>query len=356
MVQAAPEIWDEVARHYSREIAPAERDLVGEIAGVLNRIGLLPPARLIEVGAGSGHLSLLLHELGYDTTLLDFSPIALEHARAMYTAHGHTTKLAAVDDGRFILGDAFALPEMRLGGFDLAWNSGVCEHFDSVGLERMLRGMATIASKVLVVVPNPESVFYLAGRRRATAQNSWPYGVELLRRNYVEIFRAAGLGRIGHGFLARNMTRDWIRLAVGAEAAELFERLLDERHMPSRELYLQYFIGQSEPHAMRQDGMAASLHSKDMDDDAFDRTFSLDALGTAMAALAKTQQEAERLKADAAEELRVAHDRAALAEAALASGREDLRMQLLSAQADLAQTKAEASHARDELNRECTRA
>src|SRR5215475_3585501 len=40
-----------------------------------------------------------------------------------------------------------------------------------------------------------------------------------------------------------------------------------------------------------------------MDGDAFDRTFSLDALGTAMAALAKMQQEAERLKASAQADL-----------------------------------------------------
>jgi len=301
MIQASPEIWDEVARHYPREVATAERDLAREIAGVLNDIGLLPPARLLEVGAGSGHLSLLLHERGYDTTLLDFSPVAIEHARAMYAAHGHAGKAAAAEDGRFVQGDAFDLPRMSRGGFDLAWNSGVCEHFDAARLERMLRGMAAVASKVLVIVPNLESVFYLAGRRRATAQNSWPYGVELLRRNYVEIFRAAGLGSVGHGFLARGMTREWLRLAVGAEAAPLFEHLLDEKHMPSRELYLQYFIGHLAADAMRQSGIAASPHAKDMDDDAFDRTFSLDALGTAVAALAKTQQEAERLKADAAE-------------------------------------------------------
>jgi SAM-dependent methyltransferase len=335
MVQASPEIWDEVARHFAREIAPAERELVGEIAGVLNGIGLLPPARLIEVGAGSGHLSLLLHEWGYDTTLLDFSPVALEHARAMYAAHGHGDKAAAAESDRFIQGDAFDLLRMPLGGFDLAWNSGVCEHFDAARLERMLRGMAAIASKVLVIVPNPESVFYLAGRRRAAAQNSWPYGVELLRRTYEEIFRAAGLMQIGHGFMARGMSRDWIRLAVGAEAAPLFEGLLDEEQMPSRELYLQYFIGKSEPDLMRQDE-TASLHTKDMDGDAFDRTFSLDALGTAMAALAKTQQEADRLKVDAAEakELRerlqsardglaIEREAAAAARAALAKMQEE---------------------------------
>ncbi|WP_158295537.1 class I SAM-dependent methyltransferase [Crenalkalicoccus roseus] len=308
MIQASPEIWDDVARQYSQEIASAERELAGEIATLLGGIGLAPPARLIEIGAGSGHLSLLLQQQGYTTTLLDFSPIALEHARGMYAAHGYSDGGPAEANDRFILGDAFDLPRMGLGGFDLAWNSGVCEHFDAAQLQRMLQSMAAVARSVLIIVPNPHSVFYLAGRRRAIEHCRWIYGVELLRRNYEQVFHAAGIRRVQHGFLGRGMTRDWIRLAVGAEAAPLFEKLLDEGQMPQREFYLQYFMGTAEPEPTRDTDGERMLPPRDLDSDAFDRTLSLDALGTTMIALSKMREEIDRLKAKvaAAETARVA--------------------------------------------------
>jgi SAM-dependent methyltransferase len=355
MIQASPETWDEVARHYVREIAPAERNLAEEIAGLLDGIGLRPPARLIEVGAGSGHLSLLLQERGYDTTLLDFSAVALEHARAMYAAHGNG------DEGkRFILGDAFDLPRMELGSFDLAWNSGVCEHFDSAQLQRMLRNMAAVARSVLIVVPNPHSIFYLAGKRRAIERCRWIYGVELLRRNYKQVFHAAGIRSVRHGFLGRGMTRDWIRLAVGAESAPLFEKLLDEGHMPQRELYLQYFMGTAEPEPTRDADEEGMLPPRDLDSDAFDRTLSLDALGTTMVALAKVQAEADRYKAEATSlqadadqrkvELAELQERLQAANAALAAQQETLAGMQLELNRAQEAAKAEKAAVRAELD------
>jgi SAM-dependent methyltransferase len=340
MVQALPETWDEVARHYVHEIVPAERDLAEEIANLLDGIGLRPPARLIEIGAGSGHLSLLLQQRGYETTLLDFSPVALEHARTMYAAHGQAGGGNGAEDRRFILGDAFALPAMGLGGFDLAWNSGVCEHFDAPRLERILRAMASVAGRVLVIVPNPDSVFYLAGRRRAVEQCNWAFGVELLRRNYEEIFRAAGLGPVRRGFLGKSLTRNWIRLAVGAEAALLFEQLLSEGQVPPRELYLQCYLSDSEPHdAMHADEATRLAPGHDPDADAFDRTLSLDALGNAMLALSKMREEVEALRGAVAE----ARGAAEVARQAEAAAREEVEA-LRGAVAEAEKWSAEAAH------------
>jgi SAM-dependent methyltransferase len=312
VVEALPETWDEVARHYSPEIGAAERDLAGEIAKLIEGAGLPPPTRLIEVGAGSGHLSLILQERGYDTTLLDFSRVALDHARAIYDAHGYGDE---ANRTRFILGDALNLTSITSDGFDLAWNSGVAEHFDAERLEHMLRGMASLARNVLIIVPNPESLFYLAGRRRLTIENRWIYGVELLRRNYADVFQAAGLSRVRHGFLGSAMTRDWIRLAVGTDAAPIVETLLDEGQLPSREFYLEYFIGEVEKDPVPQTDPARPRTN--MDRDVFDRTLAIDALGTAMVSLSKTQQELDNVKKKAIDlkelQLRMQHGLEALA-------------------------------------------
>lgn len=66
-----------------------------------------PPARVLDVGAGTGVLSLLLAECGYDVTALDLSPGMLARLRAKAAQAGH--------DVRAVEGDAAAPPT---DGFD----------------------------------------------------------------------------------------------------------------------------------------------------------------------------------------------------------------------------------------------
>jgi len=61
-----------------------------------------PPARVLDVGAGTGFLALLLAECGYDVTALDLSPGMLARLRAKAAAAGH--------DVRVVEGDAAAPP------------------------------------------------------------------------------------------------------------------------------------------------------------------------------------------------------------------------------------------------------
>ncbi|MDQ3913315.1 MAG: class I SAM-dependent methyltransferase, partial [Actinomycetota bacterium] len=55
---------------------------------VLTRLLPPPPARILDVGAGTGSLSILLARLGYQVTSLDLSPGMLEHLRSRAADEG----------------------------------------------------------------------------------------------------------------------------------------------------------------------------------------------------------------------------------------------------------------------------
>ena len=82
--------WDRDARTYDRSASHAMTDPVEAAAwrAALQRSLPEPPARVLDVGAGTGALSLLAAELGHRVTALDLSPGMLERARAKAEAQG----------------------------------------------------------------------------------------------------------------------------------------------------------------------------------------------------------------------------------------------------------------------------
>lgn len=87
--------WDEDARTYDRSPGHAASD-PGEAAAwraILVRHLPPPPARVLDVGAGTGAMSLLAADLGHDVTGLDLSPAMLDRAREKAAARGRSLSL-----------------------------------------------------------------------------------------------------------------------------------------------------------------------------------------------------------------------------------------------------------------------
>lgn len=82
------EYWDSDAATYvhTHEISSAATQAAWRAA--LTRLLPPPPARVLHAGAGTGAVSLLLAELGYQVTALDFSPKMLGHLKSAADQRG----------------------------------------------------------------------------------------------------------------------------------------------------------------------------------------------------------------------------------------------------------------------------
>ena len=84
------EWWDADAEVYDRTASHSASDPVEAAAwrAALLRYLPPPPARVLDVGAGTGTMSLLAAQLGFEVTALDLSPQMLERAREKAEAQG----------------------------------------------------------------------------------------------------------------------------------------------------------------------------------------------------------------------------------------------------------------------------
>lgn len=89
------DFWDLDATTYDRSPSHHPRTQVELAAwrGALRRLLPDPPATVLDVGAGTGFLTLLLTDLGYQVTALDLSSRMLAQLRTKTTDRGHDVQI-----------------------------------------------------------------------------------------------------------------------------------------------------------------------------------------------------------------------------------------------------------------------
>ncbi len=103
-----------------------------------------PPSRILEVGTGTGALAVLFAAHGYEVVGIDKDPEVIAGAKAFAD---YFRVLC-----RFEVADGFDLAAYA-NRFDLAFSSGVIEHFPAEDAVRLLREKGRVAPHVLAVVP-----------------------------------------------------------------------------------------------------------------------------------------------------------------------------------------------------------
>ena len=219
------QLWDSVAETYSETANTAEIKLGQEIEQLFLGLEIEPGASLLEVGCGSGHLSGYLAGKGFQTTLIDFSKVALEKAKKHYEQNNLV--------GNFIHADMFDLSTNMVEPHDVVWNSGVLEHFDAWKVIDVLNKMRQVAKKyVLILVPNAKSVPYLLFRRKAMENGEWIWGRELLRDSMKHLAEAAGLEVIEEQYIGNHFSYDqfnYVNSEVGAKYQSIDPKLFSDK-------------------------------------------------------------------------------------------------------------------------------
>lgn len=161
----AREIWDREAETFDQEPDHGLADPDCRAAWRSLLLDHLPPApaRVADLGCGTGTLALLLAEEGHDVTGVDLSPAMVERARA---------KAGAV--ARFLVGDA-AAPPLEPSSYDVV----LCRHV----LWTMPDPVAALERWVGLLAP---------GGRLVMVEGRWHTGGGLTSTQTVDLLRLAG--------------------------------------------------------------------------------------------------------------------------------------------------------------------
>lgn len=161
--------------------------------------------KCLEVGCGRGSLSAYFADAGWDCTLLDLSPRALERAQEAFKKE----KLPA----QFDIGDCLALPYPD-NSFDLVFSIGLLEHFQEIDrvISEQLRVLAPGGLFIGYVVPNlPDNLqkdydwvndllraILPDETKEASTGKTDVYRSDSLSSPYLEIMNKLGLIKTGH--------------------------------------------------------------------------------------------------------------------------------------------------------------
>jgi SAM-dependent methyltransferase len=169
------EIWSAKQRLASGRLTSGlARDVIYRtVLSILAREVLDPRGkRILEVGSGSGLVSLALAQRGAAVTLCDISPEAVRFSKAVFARAGASETT--------VEGSLLDLP-FEDNAFDVTWNAGVVEHFEEADQIRGVREMLRVTrpeGKVIIAVPSARARIYRRAKAYADRRGAWQPGYE----------------------------------------------------------------------------------------------------------------------------------------------------------------------------------
>ena len=153
----------------------------------LDRLGVAPGDRVLDMGCGGGRHAFALYRRGADVTALDLDAAELKDVAAMFAAMQEAGEVPAGASARTVRGSAYDLP-FADGSFDAVIAAEVLEHLpqDSDAMRELFR-VVKPGGAVAVTVPRwgPELVCWALSTRTtrsraatsaSTAARSWSAG------------------------------------------------------------------------------------------------------------------------------------------------------------------------------------
>ena len=145
-----------------------------------------PKETVLEIGSGTGKISLQLAVGGRRVTCLDTSADSLAFvARCAEELGVPLARIKADATSRLPFEDCT---------FDCVWSSGLLEHFTADERRAMLKEWARVCRRRMIhLVPNAASLAYRYGKAVQERLGEWPYGLEMPLATLRDDYQAAGI-------------------------------------------------------------------------------------------------------------------------------------------------------------------
>lgn len=157
--------WDNVwtsydRRKYEYQLTYQERSVRWQHIEsiIINKYGSFKNLNCIEIGAGSGHYSMLFVRRGAKVTLLDYSKNALDLSHRIFKDYGIDEKRVS-----FINMDALQMDNTLFNRYDVSMSFGVAEHFKGEDRFRIVKAHYDVLRKrgiTFISVPNAHCLLY----------------------------------------------------------------------------------------------------------------------------------------------------------------------------------------------------